>query len=184
MSRSLPGPGDFCHGCNRLLCRCLPEPSATGDRWPDVFYEEAYRAGYEACLADGYDQRPMTEWVYRTGSRAVWDAEAKGLRHHMTPLRFADLTWRTRHASAWAYARWFERLYGFDLEAYLAGFDDAGAGLPSAVCDERAHARAETALDAYCPPHPGGAPMPGLDEEAEPIQSPPQVVEVDDWMPF
>ena len=102
----------------------------------------------------------MTEWVYRTGSRAVWDAEAKRLRHHMTPLRFAELTWRHHHASAWAYGRWFERLYGFDLEGYLAGFDDAGAGLPSAVCDERAHARAEAALDAYCPPHPGGHPCP------------------------
>ncbi|OZC01306.1 hypothetical protein [Rubricoccus marinus] len=165
----MPGPGDFCHGCNRLLCRCLPEP----DR--DAHDEASYQAGYEACLADGYAERPLTEWIYQTGSRAVWDTEAKCLRHHMTPLRFAELTWRHRHASAWAYSRWFERLYGFGLEAYLAGFDDAGAGLPSAVCDERAHARAEAALDAY-----GPVPEP----DPEPVQPSTEAVEVDDWMPF
>ncbi|OZC01436.1 hypothetical protein BSZ36_17305 [Rubricoccus marinus] len=152
-----------------MLCRCLPEPDV------DAHYEASYEAGHEACLADGYSERPMTEWVYQTGSRAKWDAEAKCLRHHMTPLRFAKLTWRHRHASDWAYILWFERQYGYDLEGYLAGFDDAGAGLPSAVCDERAHARAEAALDAY-------EPVP--DPEPEPIQSPPQAVEVDDWMPF
>ena len=167
MSRSLPGPGDFCHGCNRLLCRCLPEPDV------DAHHEASYQAGYEACLADGYCERPMTEWIYPTGQRATWDAEAKCLRYRMTPLRFAELTWRHHHASAWAYARWFERLYGFDLEGYLAGYDDAGAGLPSAVCDERAHARAEAALDLY-------APIPDI----ESIQSPPETVGADDWMPF
>ena len=26
MSYILPGPGDFCPGCNRILCRCLDEP--------------------------------------------------------------------------------------------------------------------------------------------------------------
>ena len=165
----MPGPGDFCHGCNRLLCRCQPEPDV------HAYFEASYQAGYEACLADGYCERPMTEWVYRTGSRAVWDAEAKCLRYFMTPLRFAELTWRHRHASAWVYGRWFERLYGFDLDGYLTGFDDAGAGLPSAVCDESAHARAEAVLNAY-------EPVPDLN--AEPIQSSPQVVAVDDWMPF
>ena len=167
MSRSLPGPGDFCHGCNRLLCRCQPEPDV------DAHFEASYQAGYEACLADGYGSRPMTGWVYRTGSRTVWDAEAKCLRHHMTPLRFAELTWRTHHTSVCAYGRWFERLYGYDLEGYLAGFDDAGAGLPSAVCDERAHARAEAALDLY-------APIP----DVESIPSPPEAVGADDGMPF
>ena len=168
----MPGPGDFCHGCNRLLCRCLPEPDH------DAHAEASYQAGYEACLADGYCERPMTEWVYRTGSRAVWDAEAERLRHHMTPLRFAELSWRHRHASARAYARWFERQVGYDLDAYLAGYDDAGAGLPSAVRDAEAYARAEAALAAYEP-------------VSDPIQSSTQVadpacgaVEVDDWMPF
>jgi hypothetical protein len=173
----MPGPGDFCHGCNRLLCRCQPEPSAASERRIDAYFEASYEAGHEACLEGGYSERPMTEWVYRTGSRAVWDAEAKCLRYFMTPLRFAELTWRHRHASVWAYGRWFERLFGFDLEGYLAGFDDAGAGLPSAVCDERVHARAEAALDAY-------GPVLDLDAKPEPIQSSPQGVEVDDWMPF
>ena len=169
----MPGPGDFCHGCNRLLCRCLPEPDY------DAHFEASYEAGYEACLADGYCERPMTEWVYLTGSRVTWDAEAKCLRHHMTPLRFAELTWRTHHASAQGYGRWFERQYGHDLESYLAGYDDAGAGLPSAACDARAYERAEAALDAY-------APVPDPDEEpdAGPIQSPPEAVGADDWMPF
>ena len=65
MSRSMPGPGDFCHGCNRLLCRCLPEPDV------DAHYEASYQAGYDAYLADGYRERPLTEWVYRTGSRVT-----------------------------------------------------------------------------------------------------------------
>ena len=164
----MPGPGDFCHGCNRLLCRCLPEPDV------DAYADASYQAGFEACLADGYSERPMTEWIYVTGQRATWDAEAKRLRYHMTPLRFAGLTWRTHHATAQGYARWFERRHDHDLDAYLAGYDDAGAGLPSAVCDGRAHARAEAALDAYGPiPEPGPEPIP-----------PPGIVGADDWMPF
>ena len=165
----MPGPGDFCHGCNRLLCRCRPEPDF------DAHYQASYQAGYQACLADGYCERPLTEWVYRTGSHVMWDAEAKCLRHHMTPLRFAELTWRTHHASAWAYARWFERQYSYDLESYLAGYDDAGAGLPSEVSEPEHHSLCEVALDAYDPiPEP----------EPEPIQSPPEAVGADDWMPF
>ena len=149
------GPGDFCHGCNRLVCHCPPEPD------PEPYYDASYQAGYDACLADGYSERPMTEWIYRTGARARWDADAARLRHHMTPLRFAEHTWRRHHASARAYAWWFERQYGWDLGAYLVGYDAAGAGLPPAVCDARAHARAEAALDAYAPldpsrPEPAG----------------------------
>ncbi|GAB5550266.1 MAG: hypothetical protein SangKO_100260 [Sandaracinaceae bacterium] len=124
------------------MCRCQPEPDV------DAYYDASYQTGYEACLADGYSERPMTEWVYRTGSRVTRDAEAKRLCHHMTPLRFAGLTWRTRHASVYAYRRWFERHFEHDLDAYLAGYDDAGAGLPSAVADPEAHARAAALLDA------------------------------------
>jgi hypothetical protein len=175
----MPGPGDFCHGCNRLLCRCLPEPD------PEDQYEEAYEAGYEACLADGYCERPMTEWVYLTGSRVTWDAEMRCLRHHMTPLRLSELTWQTHHTSVWAYRRWFERQYGFDLEAYLAGYDDAGAGLPSAVRDPDGHARAEAALDGY------GQIVQGEEitretgralEEEHPQGT--EDAEVEDWLPF
>ena len=162
----MPGPGDFCHGCNRLLCRCLPEPD------PEAYYEVAYQAGYYACLADGYAERPMTEWIYVTGQRTGWDAEAGRLRHHMTPLRFAEWTWRHRHPSRWAYARWFERLHGLDLEGYLAGFDDAGAGLPSAVCDPEHHARCVVAVDA-------GEPLPEPDP-ASVLVTP----EDDDGLPF
>ena len=168
----MPGPGDFCHGCNRLLCRCPPEPD------PEAFYETAYQAGYEACLADGYSERPMTDWVYLSGSRCVWDAAERRLVHHMTLLHFKELTWRHRHASAWAYARWFERQYGHDLEAYLAGYDDAGAGLPSAVRDAQAHARAEAALDAYR--QPGEA----TERELVIASGPSVVVEDDDGLPF
>ena len=35
----------------------------------------------------GYSERPMTEWVYRTGSHAAWGAAEKRLVHHMTPAR-------------------------------------------------------------------------------------------------
>ncbi|MEM0960915.1 MAG: hypothetical protein AAGK21_00070 [Bacteroidota bacterium] len=168
----MPGPGDFCHGCNRLLCRCLPEPD------PEMFYEEAYQAGYEACLADGYSERPMTEWIYVTGQRATWDAEARGFRYVMTPLRFAELTWRHRFTSAGAYAQWFERQVGHDLEAYLAGFDDAGAGLPSEVTDPEHHARCEDALDGYGPLPETPEPSPDL---ADPACA---VVHDDDWLPF
>ena len=149
----MPGPGDFCHGCNRLLCRCPPEPDY------QAYWEASYQAGHDACLDDGYSERPMTEWVYLTGSRCAWDAEERRLVHHMVPLGFAELTWRHRHASAAAYGRWFERHYGHDLEGYLTGYDDAGAGLPSVVCDERAHARADAALDAG-EPIPEDAPGP------------------------
>ena len=29
---TIPGPGDFCAGCNRLLCCCGPEPDEESDR--------------------------------------------------------------------------------------------------------------------------------------------------------
>ena len=113
--------------------------------------------------------------MYLTGSRCVWDAAERRLVHHMVPLRFAELTWRRHHASLWAYGRWFERQYGFDLEGYLAGYDDAGCGLPSAVADPEAHARAEAALDAY-------EPVPEIDAEA--VEPSAEMVWDDDWMPF
>ncbi|MDT7858249.1 hypothetical protein RQM47_16490 [Rubrivirga sp. S365] len=172
MSRSMPGPGDFCHGCNRLLCRCPPEPDY------ESYFEASYQAGHEACLADGYSERPLTEWVYLTGSRCRWDATEKRLVHHMAPLRFAELTWRHRHTSAVSYRRWFERQYGHDLEEYLAGYDDAGAGLPSASADPEAHARAEAALDAHEP----------VPEHVEPVPettpSCASLVGDEDWLPF
>ena len=178
----MPGPGDFCHGCNRLLCRCFPEPDH------ESYFQASYQAGYEACLDDGYSERPMTEWVYRTGSHAVWDAAEKRLVHHMTPLGFAELTWRHRYASAGAYRRWFERQCGHDLEEYLAGYDDAGAGLPSASADPEAHAKAEAALDA-CEPIPRDAPESeiarhGVAASCAALAVPASAVAHDDWLPF
>ena len=173
----MPGPGDFCHGCNRLMCQCPLEPEH------DRHYGASYEAGYDACLADGYSERPLTEWVYLTGSRCVWDASAGRLVHHMTLLRFAELTWRHHHRSAAAYARWFERQVGFDLGGYLAGYDDAGCGLPSAVADPDAHARAEAALDGRRPPHPGGAPVPEA-PEPEAVGPRGEGAWDEDWVPF
>ena len=145
----------------------------------------SYEAGYEACQADGYSERPMTEWVYLTGSRTTWDAEAKRLRHHMVPLRFAELTWRRHHASAQGYRQWFERRYGHDLGAYLAGYDDAGAGLPSAACDPDGHARAGAALDGYAPLVSGESVPRGTGrvlEDEHPQRT--EDAEVEDWLPF
>ena len=178
----MPGPGDFCHGCNRLACRCLPEPDH------ESYFQASYQAGYDACLADGYSERPMTEWVYLTGSRCTWDAAEKRLRHHMTAFHFAELTWRHRHADACAYRRWFERQHGHDLAEYLAGYDDAGAGLPSALANPEAHAEAEAALRA-CGPIPHDAPEPdaamhGATASCAVLVVPASAAAHDDWLPF
>ena len=169
---NLPGPGDQCLCGAYYGCRCPPEPD------PDAYYEASYEAGYDHCLADGYSERPLTEWVYRTGYRVRYERDADGRQravHVMTALRFAEFTWRHRHGSEAAYAVWFERQYGFDLAAYLAGYDDAGAGLPSAVADPDRHALCAEALDGY-------APAPDLyDERLGPW---PAVAGVDPWLPF
>jgi len=169
---NLPGPGDQCLCGSYYACRCAPEPN------DDAYYEASYEAGYDHCLADGYDEGPLTEWVYRSGYRIRYVPDADGRRqavHVMTPLRFAELTWRHGHASEAAYAVWFERQYGFDLASYLAGYDDAGAGLPSAVSDPDRHAACAEALDACEPP-------PDLSDER--LGPWPARVEVDDWLPF
>ena len=143
MRHTLPDPTDFCPGCACARCTC-PHPALAEAR-----LRAAYEAGHADALADGYDGRPGAEWVYRTGHRTTWDAAARRWRHHMTALRFAAFTWRRHHRTAAAFARWFGREYGHDLAAYLAGYDDAGAGLPSAVAEPEAHARAAAVLDAY-----------------------------------
>lgn len=134
----------YCPGCNHATCRCRADEA---DR--EAHYEASYAAGHADCLADGYDGRPGAETVYRTGARTTWDAAASRWRHAMVPVRFAAFTWRAHHRTAGAYAGWFGRAYGHDLRAYLAGYDDAGAGLPSAVDDPGGHAACAAALDAY-----------------------------------
>ncbi len=93
----------------------------------------------------------------------------------MVPLYFAAFTWRRFNASASAYARWFARSYCYDLDEYLAGYDDAGAGLPSAVEDPEHHQAFAAALDAY-------EPEPVLYDW--PIGPMPAPAEDDDWLPF
>ncbi|MDT7858216.1 hypothetical protein RQM47_16325 [Rubrivirga sp. S365] len=167
MPRPLPDPSDFCPGCARTTCRCRPAPD--DDRWGDPHEGASYQAGYDACLADGYDQGPLAEWVYRTDARPVWDG--RRVVRRPAPGLFAGLSWRDHHASEAAHAAWFRRQYGLDLPAYLAGHDDAGAGLPSAVGDPDGHARAAADLDApltrrcgtdphAVSPRPGEAPIP------------------------
>ncbi len=166
---SLPGYGDMCLCGSYGACRCQPEPDA------DQHYEDSYQAGYEACEADGYSERPMTEWIYPTWHRARWSTQVRRLVHTMTELRYAEFTWRHSHTSAAAYGRWFEKSYGFDLDSYLAGYDDAGAGLPSAVADPERHRIYAEALDAL-------EPEPVLcDGHTGPMPAP---TETEDWMPF
>ena len=136
-----PLPGGLCF-CGHLICPdCQQDPD-----W-DTYHDASYQAGYDHCTADGYDDRPMTEWIYRTACRTEWIGGR--IEYHMTPIRFAELSWRRAHASASAYRRWFEREYGYDLEDYLQGYDDAGAGLPSAVGEPEVYAVCAARLDAY-----------------------------------
>ncbi|MEM1044393.1 MAG: hypothetical protein AAGI91_17425 [Bacteroidota bacterium] len=138
---SLPDPSDFCPDCNRLTCRCFPDSHCGGPEY-GARWCSSYEAGHEACLADGYSERPMTEWIYPV----VVKGRGVMLDRLGARVRFDEFTWRHRHGDAWRYRAWFERLFGHDLEAYLAGYDDAGAGLPSAVSESGAHARAVAAL--------------------------------------
>ena len=165
----LPGYGDMCL-CGRYYgCRCQPEPEF------DRHWEDSYQAGHEACLADGYSERPGNEWVYATHHRAAWSTTERRLVYAMTTARFSEFTWRHGHASAAAYGRWFERSYGHDLDGYLSGYDDAGAGLPDAVSDPERHRVCAAALDAY-------EPEPLLYDW--PIGPMPALTETDDGLPF
>ena len=143
-SYSLPDWGHFCPGCGRVACRCLPEHEYSGR------YGRSYRAGYVDGVHDGLDQRPLTESIYTSGSRVVY--EGRRVVHVMTAIRFAEFTWRRSFASEAHYALWFTRTYGHDLTPYLDGFDDACCGLPSAIDDPDGHAEASRMLDGYAHP--------------------------------
>jgi len=165
---------NYCPGCNEYCrCRCGQiEAAHTAHR------DESYAAGYEACLADGYCERPMTEWVYRSGTRHVHEAGPDGRRRLvrlMVPVYFAELTWRRYNRTETAYRLWFERTYGYDLADYLAGYDDAGAGLPSAVEDPERHRLCAEALDAL-------EPEPDLYDR--PLGPWPAPAPVEEWLPF
>ncbi len=165
---------NYCPGCNEYLgCHCGQIEAAYEAR-----RDASYEAGYEACLADSYDERPMTEWVYRSGTRHTVETGPDGRRRvvrHTVPVYFAELTWRRYNRTEAAYRAWFERTYGHDLDEYLAGYDDAGAGLPSAVDDPERYRLCAEALDDY-------EPAPDLyDERLGPWPAP---AEVEDWLPF
>ena len=170
---ALPGYGDACLCGDYYACRCRPEPDVS------AHHEASYQAGYEACLADGYDERPMTEWVYRTGHRCLYRPGPDGRPrpiHAMTALWFAEFTWRRFCRTEAAYRRWFESEYGHDLAEYLAGYDAAGAGLPSAASDPDRHAVCVAVLEGY------GEPTPDLHDQ--PLGSWPAPAETDTDLPF
>lgn len=133
-----------CPGCRRSLgCRCGATEAAH-----EAFLDASYQAGYDLALLD-YDERAGTEWLLRSGVR--WLAVDGRTVPVAVPLYFRLFSWRSYHRSVECYAAWYRREYGCDLVEYLRGFDDAGAGLPSAVDAPEAHARAAAALDAYRP---------------------------------
>ena len=165
---------NYCPGCGDYLsCRCGQVEAAHA-----AHRDDSYTAGYDAAQADGYDQRPMAEWVYRSDVRHTYEDGPDGRRRlvrRRVPVYFAELTWRRYNATEGAYRRWFEREYVWDLESYLEGYDDAGAGLPSAVGDPERHRLCAEALDAY-------EPEPDLYDR--PLGPWPAPAPVEDGMPF
>lgn len=144
-------PTCFCPGCNTLFgCTC-PPPG-----YEDSLSEEAYQRGYEACEADGYDNHPLNVWPTDDGEAAL----ARDWRHLCTGGTIADTTGRRLYSSnvfhysrrTWPWPYRYNPLRAEpDPEAYLMGWDDCGAGLPSAVRDPDEHAIHAAALDA-CEP--------------------------------
>ena len=149
-NHSLPGPGDFCV-CGHLVCRCAPEPD------PEDLFEEAYQRGYDACEADGYGNHPLYWPSVSTGAE---DALARNWRRLCMGGTITDTKGRKVYSSnvfnarprPWPWPFRYNPLLGEqDAESFLMGWDDAGAGLPSAVRDPEAHAVHAAAMDA-CEP--------------------------------
>ena len=174
-STSLPGPGDQCLCGSYYACRCRPDPD------PDALYDEAYDRGYDACLEGGYDNHPLACWP----SDAAEAALARDWRRLATGGSVVGTDGRRFYGSNWfnvpgAWRHWGP--YGHSPlrgepcpEGYLQGFDDAGAGLPSAVADPERHAACAAALDAYEEP-------PDLYDEA--LGPGPAPSEVESSLPF
>lgn len=174
-SYSLPGYGDVCPCGSYGPCRCPPEPD------PEVLFDEAYERGYDACLSNGPDDHPFACSPTDPASAAVardWRRLASGYSVvGVDGRRFYGSTWFNA-PRAWALLG----LYGFDPfrgepcpGGYLAGFEDAMAGLPSAVADPDRHRAFAAALDAY-------EPEPDLYDR--PLGPWPAPVEVDSDLPF
>ena len=150
MYNSLPCPTDFCPGCNRTRCAC-PPPG-----YEDYLYAEAYQRGYDACEADGYDEHPLNVWPADEAEAALardWRRLCTG--GHVTSTegrRIYGSTVFNARPRPWPWPYLYNPLAGErDTEAYLAGWDDCGAGLPSAVRDPEEHAVHAAAIDA-CEP--------------------------------
>ena len=141
----------FCPDCNRLSCACPPPPDE------DDFYAEHYAYGYDACLADGYDNHPLACWPTGEAEAAV----ARDWLRLVTGGSVRGIDGKPFCRSAWFHSptRWRDRgIYGYDAlrsfpwpEATLAGWDDCGAGLPSAVDEPERYAVCAAALDRYEP---------------------------------
>ena len=174
MTNSLPGYGDMCFCGSYGPCHCPPEPD------PEILYQEAYERGYDACLADGPDNHPLACWPDDPVSAAV----ARDWRRLVSGQSIVGIDGRRFYGSHWfnVTRAWATRgLYGLDPfrrepspADYLAGFEDAMAGLPSAVADPERHRICAAALDAY-------EPAPVLYDE--PIGPWPEA-DTEDWMPF
>lgn len=144
-------PTHFCPGCNRVRCTC-PPPG-----YEDHLADEAYRRGYEACVAGGYGEHPLF-WPVVTDEAEA--ALARDWRRLCTGGTISATDGRRVYGShvfnAWP-RPWPWPYRGNPLtgepepESYLAGWDDAGAGMPSAVDEPEAHAVHAAALDA-CEP--------------------------------
>lgn len=172
---TLPGPGDQCVCGSYYACRCVPEPD------PEDLYDDAYERGYDACHADGPDDHPLACWPTDEAEAAL----ARDWRRLVTGDFIVGIDGRRFYGSSWfnvrrAWALW--GLYGIDPfrrepcpDGYLAGFEDAMAGLPSAVVDPVRHRICAAALDAY---------QPEPDLYDRPLGPWPEPAAVDDSMPF
>ena len=183
---SLPGPGDFCPGCNRLLCRCRPEPD------PDALYDEAYDRGYDACLQDGYDNHPLATWPSDEAEAAM----ANDWVRLVSGGSLVGIDGRRFYGSNWfnvpgAWRHWGP--YGRDPfrgepcpEGYLAGFDDAGAGrAPVTTCsEERDGAAPVPSTSAPRFPLQGAEAAPGRTTTGTPRPGAGPGGEPDDGLPF
>ncbi|MEL6615215.1 MAG: hypothetical protein AAFQ43_05730 [Bacteroidota bacterium] len=151
MHNTLPCPSDYCAGCNRIRCQC-PPPG-----YEEHVRDEAYERGYSACLADGYSEHPL---YWMSVSSEAEAALARVWRHLCTGGRIIDTNGRRVYGSHVFGARprpwpWPFRSNPLtsepDPESFLEGWDDAGAGMPSAIQDPDAHAVHAKALDDYEP---------------------------------
>ena len=142
-------PSSFCPGCYRLTCACSPPLNE------EALYDEHYARGYEACQTDGYDNHPLAcrasnepdaalarDWMRLVSGGSLLGIDGKrfyGSHWFRSPTRGRDRGLFGHHPlrdDLWP-------------EATLAGWDDAGAGLSSAVDEPERHAICAAQLNDY-----------------------------------